>query len=209
MRTYFWSDQHFGHESIIKFSNRPFKDADHMDRVLVNNYNSTVGKNDICYFVGDAGFSTKEKMVAIINCLNGIKILITGNHDRGDTAMKEMGFHAVLNGAVLIIAKHRVTISHCPLVGIKREDTTGMRGAVEGDNWHGERRPGYAQQYSFTDEGQFHLHGHIHSPNGGRSTKILDRQYDVGVDANNYRPVNISVIESWIAKYGRKDEGTV
>jgi calcineurin-like phosphoesterase family protein len=75
-----------------------------------------------------------------------------------------------------------------------------MKGYVQGDNWHGEHRQ---QAYSVADEGQFHLHGHIHSPNGGKSQKILGRQYDVGVPANGYRPVSISQIESWIAKYGR------
>lgn len=206
MRTYFTSDQHFGHTAVITFSNRPFRDADHMDSVLLNNYNSTVGKHDVCYFLGDVGFSTKEKMRDLIGRMNGVKILITGNHDRGDRAMKEMGFHTVMNGGVLWIAKHRVTLSHCPLFGITREDTTGMNGTMPGDHWHGVNRPTYKDQYSFTDEGQFHLHGHIHSPNGGKSKQILDRQYDVGVDSNNYRPVNISVIESWVAKYGRTDE---
>jgi len=208
MRTYFTSDQHFGHKNIIQYSKRPFDNVDHMNHVLINNYNSTVGKLDVCYFIGDVGFSNKEEMSKIISNLNGTKILITGNHDRGTVAMREMGFHAVMNGGVLWIAKHRVTMSHCPLYGVKREDTSDMKGVVKGDNWHGEQRSTYKEQYSFTDEGQFHLHGHIHSPNSGKSTKILDRQYDVGVDANNYKPVNISVIESWIAKYGRINSET-
>ncbi len=208
MRTYFTSDWHLGHDNIIKYSNRPFQDANHMDRVLINNYNSTVGPMDVCYFLGDVGFCGYEKMKKYINELNGTKILILGNHDRGSTAMRNIGFAAVLNGATLYIAKHRVTLSHCPLYDVKREDTTEMRGATPDDNWHGVNRPGYKDQYSFTDEGQFHLHGHIHSPNRGKSVKILGRQYDVGVDANNYRPVNISVIESWIAKYGREDSET-
>lgn len=206
MRTYFTSDWHLGHENIIKYSKRPFENADHMDRVIINNYNSTVGPLDVCYFVGDVGFCGYEKMKNYISKLNGIKILILGNHDRGTNAMHNIGFHAVMNGAVLWIAKQRVTISHCPLYDVKREDTSQMRGATELDNWHGVNRPTYKEQYSFKDEGQFHLHGHIHSPNSGKSVKILDRQYDVGVDANNYRPVNISVIESWIAKYGRTDD---
>ena len=80
-----------------------------------------------------------------------------------------------------------------------------MRGAIEGENWHGELRPNF-QQYQVPNNGQFHLHGHIHSPNGGKSVKILDKQMDVGVVANNYRPVSISTIESWISLY--KTKGT-
>ena len=46
--------------------------------------------------------------------------------------------------------------------------------------------------------------GHIHSRKDKKiSQKILDRQYDVGVPANNYTPVSMSQIESWIAKYGK------
>jgi len=46
------------------------------------------------------------------------------------------------------------------------------------------------------------LHGHIHSnpTNGKLKIDATNRQYDVGVPANNYRPVSISTIESWISK---------
>ena len=33
--------------------NRPFADADEMDRVLIANYNSVVHKNDTVYLLGD------------------------------------------------------------------------------------------------------------------------------------------------------------
>jgi calcineurin-like phosphoesterase family protein len=51
--------------------------------------------------------------------------------------------------------------------------------------------------------GQYHAHGHIHSPNKSKSTRIEAKQYDVGVDANNYRPVSISKIEAWISNYNK------
>ena len=76
-------------------------------------------------------------------------------------------------------------------------------------NWHGEDKQ-FDKGFSLPDFGQFHLHGHIHSPNVDdidgkpKSQKILGKQYDVGVDANKYKPVSISVIESWVAKYGRE-----
>ena len=95
----------------------------------------------------------------------------------------------------------KVTMSHCPLMGVWREDTTNMRGANPDnpENWHGEHRRKH-QNCSMFDDGQFHLHGHIHSrKNKPTSQKILGRQYDVGVTANKYQPVSISQIESWIA----------
>ena len=58
----------------------------------------------------------------------------------------------------------------------------------------------HKNRYSIEDFGQFHLHGHIHSPNSGKSTKILGRQMDVGVTANKYKPVRFEEVQSWIAK---------
>jgi len=200
--SYFTSDWHIGHDNIIKFSNRPFKDVGHMHRVLVNNYNSTVGTNDICYFLGDMGQHNGETMKKIIQELNGTKILIMGNHDKkGRQFWFDCGFSAVMYSSSLRVGKSTVTMSHCPLYGLWREDTTGMRGHDGSENWHGEEKQ-YNNGFAIPNWGQFHLHGHIHSPNSGKSVKILDKQYDVGVDANGYRPVSMSVIESWVAKYG-------
>ena len=56
---YFTSDWHVGHDNVLKFDNRPFKDVDHMHRVLINNYNSTVKPDDVCYFLGDMGSSQR------------------------------------------------------------------------------------------------------------------------------------------------------
>ena len=33
-RAWVWSDLHLGHENIIRFCNRPFRDAGHMDNAL-------------------------------------------------------------------------------------------------------------------------------------------------------------------------------
>lgn len=196
--TFFTSDWHLGHANAIKFDSRPFKDLAHMHKVLINNYNSTVLPEAICYFLGDVGLCKAEIIKSIIDQLNGTKVLILGNHDRNLNYMYKLGFDVVLHGATLVIAGQRVTLSHCPLKGIKREDTEGMRGAESKDNWHGEKKN---HLFSTENCGQFHLHGHIHSPNSGKSVKILDKQRDVGVVANNYRPVSISEIESWISKY--------
>jgi calcineurin-like phosphoesterase family protein len=168
-----------------------------MHEVLINNYNSTV-KDGICYFLGDIGLGKSETVQKVISRMSGTKVLILGNHDKGVEAMYKAGFDAVLHGAVMEIAGERVTLSHCPLLGVYREKTEGMTGSQD-ENWHGESRL-KQRIFTTTDEGQFHLHGHIHSPNSGKSEKILGRQYDVGVVANGYKPVSISVIESWIAK---------
>lgn len=200
-KIYFSSDWHIGHENVLKFDNRPFKDLDEMHEKLIKTFNHYVPKHGITYFLGDMGLCSGGLLKSIIERLNGTKILIIGNHDKGVYSMYNAGFDVVLYKAELVIAKQRVTLSHCPLRSVFREDTLGMRGSDGTENWHKENKHGF--KFSFPDEGQYHLHGHIHSPNGGKSTKILGRQFDVGLPANKYKPVSISEIESFIIRSER------
>lgn len=200
--TYFTSDWHIGHENVIKFSNRPFKNKDDMRESLIKRFNATVSKGAITYFLGDFSMGSFDETKDVLSRLNGTKVCVVGNHDRGVNSLNLAGFDVVLHRADLIIANELVSMTHCPLRGVVRENTEGMRGHKEGEHWHGESRH---KLYSCNNEGQFHLHGHIHSPNGGKSEKTLGRQYDVGVDANNYLPVSISTIEKWIAEVKRKE----
>jgi len=195
---FFTSDWHLFHKNVIKLSERPFKDIEHMHKVLINNYNSCVPEEGIGYFLGDMGFHANGVLKKVISQLNGRKVIITGNHDIGVNALYNAGFDIVLNSASLIIAKQLVTLSHYPLLGVYREDITKMKNAILSDNWYGETKN---KKNGVSDIGQFHLHGHIHSPNKGQSVKILGRQYDVGVDANKFFPVSISALESWISIY--------
>lgn len=200
-----WSDLHIGHANVLKYDQRPFKDLDHMHRVMINNYNSTVPEDGICYFMGDIGFSKHgilEKFMSELN--NSTKILLIGNHDSGRHSMYSKGFHAVLNAAVIYIGKYRVSMSHCPLPGIFREDIKDMKGAKEGEMWHGERKNQMFTSQDLTVD--FHLHGHIHSGPANDKLQRTHRQFDVGVAANKYRPVSFSEIESWIGNVRKTDK---
>jgi calcineurin-like phosphoesterase family protein len=194
---FFTSDWHIGHQNVLAFDNRPFTGLDHMHTVLVNNYNASVSEDDICYFLGDMGLGSSQVLRDVIARLNGTKVLILGNHDKQHNSMYNCGFDVVLNSATLYIAGERVTLSHCPLRGVFREDVSEMKNAVLTENWHGESRHG---PYSVTNEGQFHLHGHIHSGPANEKERIDGRQYDIGAPGNKYRPVSMSTIESWISK---------
>ena len=196
---YFTSDWHLNHANSLMFDNRPFNDMDHMATSLIKRFNASVREEDVCYFLGDMGFGDIK---AVMDKLNGTKILILGNHDKKQQAMLCQGFDAVLNNASLYIQGEHVTLSHCPLRGLFREDTTDMRGHDGTENWHNEHKN---SKFSVENQGQFHLHGHIHSPNHGKSQKILGRQYDVGVPANGYSPISISTIEKWIFKTKRDE----
>jgi len=195
--TFFTADLHIGHANSIKFDERPYQDLTQMHNAIIKNYNAQVPLDGICYFLGDVATHSSELTKEILSKLNGTKVLILGNHDKNSNACYLMGFDVVLNNATIYIQGERVTMSHCPLPGIFREDVSDMRGAVIGDNFHGESKH---QAFMVANEGQFHLHGHLHSPNSGKSEKIVGRQMDVGVPGNAYRPVPISVIEAWISK---------
>lgn len=199
---FFTSDWHLFHHNCLEFDNRPFQDVNHMAESLIKRFNSVVRDQDVCYFLGDMGFSG-DSIKKVIDRLNGTKILILGNHDKKQQAMMNAGFDAVVHSISMYIANELVTMTHCPLRGIKREDTTGMNGCDGTENWHKEYKH---TQFSIEDQGQFHLHGHVHSPNRGKSEKILGRQMDLGVVAWGYRPVSISEIESWIAKTLREEK---
>lgn len=51
--TFFTSDTHFGHANIINLCNRPFKDVNHMNDMLVENWNSVVSDDDTVFHLGD------------------------------------------------------------------------------------------------------------------------------------------------------------
>lgn len=79
-KIFFTSDTHFGHSNIIKFCNRPFKDAEEMDRVLIENWNNKVPEDGLVFHLGDFGWGGYQEYKKIRDQLNGKIILIKGNH---------------------------------------------------------------------------------------------------------------------------------
>ncbi len=81
-KTWFTSDTHFGHKNIIKFSNRPFNDENHMNEELIREWNAVVDEEDDVYHMGDVSLCDDKKTLSILNRLNGRIHLITGNHEK-------------------------------------------------------------------------------------------------------------------------------
>ena len=202
-KRHFTSDWHVGHKNCLIFDQRPFQDLEEMHKKLISNFNYYVPKHGVTYFLGDMGLCSHGLLNSIITQLNGIKILVCGNHDGKMDSMYNAGFDVVVEKAQITIGKDIVTMTHCPLKGVFREDTTGMRGADRIENWHGEKKHG--NKYSIEDFGQFHLHGHIHSRKD-RGLITDGRQMDVGVPAWNYKPVSLSDVQRWIAKYKKEND---
>jgi len=89
MAIFFTSDNHFGHHNIIAYCGRPFKNVDHMDRVMIENWNSIVKPEDTVFHLGDMAFH--KKVPQYIEQLNGNIIWVKGNHDKSkDVLIREM-----------------------------------------------------------------------------------------------------------------------
>ena len=164
---YFTSDLHLGHCTVLK--HRPeFGSIDEMNETFISNINETVTARDTLYILGDLTFRIGEDEANdLIRRINGRKILLRGNHD----VEYDPGlFERISDYEVLKYNKKVYVLMHYPLVCWDK-----MRfGAVQ-------------------------LHGHIHSGAGynDRHHEMGRLQFDVGVDANGYRPVPISVIAAW------------
>ena len=79
LRTHFW------HTNVIKYCNRPFESVEQMNDVLIINWNSVVGNDDIVFHLGDFCFCGSTKTREILEQLNGNIVLIKGNHDYNST----------------------------------------------------------------------------------------------------------------------------
>lgn len=111
MKIFLTADLHLGHANIIQHCRRPFSDVHEMNKVLVDNWNEAIGKDDLVYFLGDFCWnmpsSFKDK-------LNGHKILIKGNHDGKKNQLPQV-FESIVDYAEIKLPDHnRVILCHYP-----------------------------------------------------------------------------------------------
>ncbi|KKM62478.1 hypothetical protein LCGC14_1521310 [marine sediment metagenome] len=94
-RIFVWSDHHFGHKNIIKFSDRPFQHMDEMHEHMIANHNDYVGPTDVCFWVGDVAFMGATEMNKFLARCMGYNILIVGNHDFDKNKLKKYNFDEI------------------------------------------------------------------------------------------------------------------
>ena len=78
---YFTSDEHYGHNNIIKYCDRPFNNIQEMNKELIERSNSIVNENDILIHAGDFTLGNKEEAYGYISKLKGRHIFLRGSHD--------------------------------------------------------------------------------------------------------------------------------
>lgn len=178
---YFTSDLHLNHARIIELANRPFGSVEEMNDTIIGNINDTVGADDTLWVLGDVcmGMTKTQDARKLLETLECKDVhLVMGNHDprRRRDELIEAGFATVSDYEELRVGSHRAAVlCHYPLM-----------------SWNGSAR------------GAYMLHGHIHATAEYNERNRRDgiRRYDVGVDANGYRPVSIEHVKEFFADVG-------
>ena len=156
-----------------------------MNEKLIENWNSVVGPNDYIFHLGDFCFGGSQAWDYCLNRLNGHKILILGNHEMKnlkDGAMLKfdwVGFQAYIQ-----VGGRSFYLNHFPFLC-------------------------YGGMHRDIDNAVFALSGHVHLSPYSTSGKDISRmqanmlwsQYDVGVDANDFKPISIDSIMKNIQYY--------
>lgn len=168
-RTFFTSDLHFGHDNIITYCARPYSCPEEMDEVLIDNYNETVRPQDTCYFLGDISF-----------------------HESFETTAALIG---QMNGnKILVYGNHdwkfrkdypKVFQSCWDYFELRRGRMLYVMSHYPMLAWN---RAHY---------GSYMIHGHSHGM--ANPENVGKNRYDVGVDCNNYKPVELQFIVDKIA----------
>lgn len=130
------SDTHFGHQNIITYHRSKYKDVAEMHEDMIKIWNEKIGKDDIVIHLGDVALGMeKEDLKQIFDQLNGIKMLLPGNHDRAILEKDRhyfngVGFSNVEVGVTeLVIGKWILT--HEPM-GVVPDGYTNIHGHCHG-----------------------------------------------------------------------------
>lgn len=166
-KVFFTSDSHFSHFNVAKLCNRPYSSRSEMNQGLINNWNNVVPEDGIVIHCGDFMLPHKvgyKEYSKYINKLNGIIYLTRGNHDKIDLGNYE----------------DKLIVNDCMYIQVEKTLI-------------------YAQHYPcLAFNGDIQVFGHIHTLSDGKvhgldsdvPAKLKFNQYDVGVDQNNYTPIN-------------------
>jgi calcineurin-like phosphoesterase family protein len=127
MQTFVISDTHFGHANMTKYHGRP----ERFDRVLIENWNRVVGKQDLIIHLGDVAVSRTLDLPSLIKRLYGRKILCLGNHDRRPANWyMANGFAFACSSFVL----DGVCFSHRPVTPLPPGALLNVHGHFHGDD---------------------------------------------------------------------------
>jgi len=115
-RAWVYSDPHFYHDGICRFTNadgskvRPWDDSTVMTEEMIDMYNELVADTDRVYILGDVAFSA-AKIRAAVSQLKGKKVLVPGNHE----PPKMRQYFDVFDDVRGYVQRRGFIMSHIPL----------------------------------------------------------------------------------------------
>lgn len=162
-RTWVYSDPHFYHGNICKFTKedgsklRPWDDANEMTEDMIRWYNELVDDKDRVYILGDVAFSSAN-IRTTVSRMKGRKVLVPGNHE----PPKMRKYFDLFDDVRGYVVKKGFIMSHIPI----------HVGSLS--RW------------------QLNIHGHTHA-NVVMSDSLLpfadSRYYCACVERTNFRPI--------------------
>jgi len=170
---YFIGDTHFDHRNIIRYCRRPFSSVAEMNNTIKNNWNGTVGDNDMVYFLGDWAFGWRHKPAKYWKRqLNGTIVSIRGSHDREAGGIQFRDFEE------LYVSGYDFLLIHNPNPNDKCQ-TGKQRQKLQ--NWHG-----------------WVIHGHVHNNAMDKYPFINGecKTINVSVEVINHKPVSLEYLLS-------------
>ena len=147
---FFTSDTHFCHPLIAKL--RGYKSFEEMNEIIINNWNTVVGKKDLTYHLGDFGFS-HDSLAHIRHRLKGKIIIILGNHDLKNKVMRMPVWTDIFQMKTIQIDKQPIALCHYPF-----------------DVWD-------RSHYN-----SYHLYGHVHGGLNPHVYEPKGKKLDIGWD---------------------------
>lgn len=189
--TFLFSDIHFTHRKIFevlqnKERSKIASTFEEFENKIIENWNSTVSNNDTILFLGDFTINKKNKLIEaeyikfFTRKLNGIKILLRGNHDTcNDLTYYKAGWTEIISEDFLIY--QNILFSHFPA-------------CIEIDS----NEP-YKDKYLYKkihllkifqlNKCILNIHGHCHSYDFNRP-----ELFNVSCESVNFKPIQLSEI---------------
>lgn len=175
MPTFFTSDTHFDDPYAIPYFERPFKNVDEMNAVMVEKWNRVVTEQDTVYHLGDFTLDDIGHFTKWISQLKGNIKILPGSHDQ--PWLKDF------------VASERVQVI-APLVSLE------FPGMMTGKSSQVVVLCHYSMQvWDRSNQGSWHLFGHSHG-----KLKGMGSSFDVGVDCTEFVPLSLEEIASKMAR---------
>jgi len=184
MKYWFVSDYHLGHSRVLSLCNRPFKNINEHDNVLITNHNSLVTDNDTVIDLGDVGFRCRPEYLAdCLSRMNGKRIVILGNHDK---PLRQAYKKGLLDR---LIERKKIEIVGGETIVNDKSLAINKMFTIDGQDI-------FCSHYAVRSwpnayRGAFHLYGHSHNNLPG-----THKSMDVGVDTHNYFPWSFDEIKA-------------